>query len=560
MALPVCPRKAPSRETRAGGSRSCRQARAVRPSVEDRVEGRGPSRRKWARPWWDRARRDNRGTGDGGIADPPDRFPETEEAVPNLLNVWTVLGAVLVVTIPAIATLHVVLTKRNPHAALAWVGVLWLAPLLGALAYIMFGVNRTRRRARALLLPERVERGDRVPGTGRAVMETLGPERVHLESLAHLGDRVAGRPLLAGNRVESLENGDEAYPAMLEAIGGAEESLTLATYIFDRDPVGHRFLEALTDAKERGVEVRVLVDAVGARYSLPPMTRSLRRKGIPTATFHPVRIPWPTSYINLRNHRKILVADGRIGFTGGINIRAGHLLGEKPSHPVRDLHFRLEGPVVTELQDVFARDWWAATGEALEGPAWFPELSARGGVVARGISDGPDIDYEKLQSMLLGALATARQRVRVLTPYFIPDERLKDALSIAAMRGVEVQVVLPEKSNLPLVQWASQAYWPLLLMKDIRIFLTGPPFDHSKLMVVDGGWALVGSANWDPRSLQLNFEFNVECYDPEFAARLDAFVDRRLEEAREVTLEETLSRPLPYRVRDGIARLASPLL
>jgi cardiolipin synthase A/B len=181
-------------------------------------------------------------------------------------------------------------------------------------------------------------------------------------------------------------------------------------------------------------------------------------------------------------------------------------------------------------------------------------------VAARGISDGPDIDYEKLQSMLLGALAVARKRVRIMTPYFIPDERLKDALMIAAMRGVAVEVILPERGNLPLVQWASQTYWLLLLMRDVRIFVSPPPFDHSKLMVVDGAWSLVGSANWDPRSLQLNFEFNLECYDPALAEELDRFLEAHLDEAREVTLEEVLNRPFLLRLRDGVARLASPLL
>jgi cardiolipin synthase A/B len=482
--------------------------------------------------------------------------------MPELVNLWTVTLAVLAVALPTVGTLHVVMTKRNPHAALAWVGVLWLAPLLGAVFYVLFGVNRTRRRARAIRMVEEVREGtaDLKACPREVLMGLLGEEGAHLLPLASLGDRVAGKPLVAGNRMRMLRDGDEAYPAMLDAIASAERTVTLVTYIFDRDRAGRRFVEALAEARNRGVEVRVLVDAVGARYSMPPITRSLRQAGVPTGRFHPVRFPRPTPYLNLRNHRKILVVDGRIGFTGGINIREGHVLGEDPSHPVRDLHFQLEGPVVTELQETFAEDWLAATGERLGGPDWFPPVAPVGQVAARGISDGPDIDYEKLQSMLLGALAIARKRVRIMTPYFIPDERLKDALAIAAMRGVEVQVILPERGNLPLVQWASQAYWPLILMRDIRIFVSPPPFDHSKLMVVDGAWSLVGSANWDARSLQLNFEFNVECYDPTFAGELDRFMEAHLEDAREVTLEEVLGRPFFPRLRDGLARLASPLL
>jgi cardiolipin synthase A/B len=480
----------------------------------------------------------------------------------ELVNVWTVGAAGLALAMPVAGTLHVVLTKRNPQAALAWVGVLWLAPILGPVAYVLFGVNRSFRRARALRIaaPGGDRPADLVPCPTDTLHQVLGEDGAHLEALALLGDRVAGRPLVAGNRLQPLEDGDQAYPAMLAAMDSAERSITLSTYIFDRDRVGHRFQETLVRARDRGVEVRVLIDAVGARYSVPPMTRSLRRAGISTAAFHRVRFPWPTPYLNLRNHRKILVVDGALGFTGGMNIRAGHVIGDDPSHPVRDLHFQVEGPVVAELQEVFAQDWHAATGEELEGTLWFPRIAPVGEVVARGISDGPDIDYEKLQSMLLGALAAARDRVLVVTPYFIPDERLKDALSIAAMRGVEVKVVVPARGNLPLVQWASQAYWPLLLARDVRIFLTRAPFDHSKLMVVDGAWTLVGSANWDARSLQLNFEFNLECYDRDFAARMETFAERRLDEAREIGLEEALNRPLFYRVRDGLARLASPLL
>lgn len=216
--------------------------------------------------------------------------------------------------------------------------------------------------------------------------------------------------------------------------------------------------------------------------------------------------------------------------------------------------------MVTELQEVFAEDWTFTTRERLEGEEWFPPLAARGGVSARGISDGPDADYEKLQSMILGALATAQKRVRIVTPYFIPSTELISALNLAAMRGVDVSILLPAKSNLPVVQWASTAYWAQLLDKGCRILLTPPPFDHSKLMVVDSAWVLLGSANLDPRSLQLNFEFNVECYDSALADRLEDLMAEREASAQEVTLAEIRGRALPWKLRDGLARLLSPYL
>jgi len=357
-----------------------------------------------------------------------------------------------------------------------------------------------------------------------------------------------------------LVNGDAAFPAMLAAIQQAKRSITLATYIFDHDEAGLAFAGALGEAVRRGVEVRVLVDAAGTRYSWPPITGALKREGIPYARFLPTFAPWRLLSMNLRNHRKILVVDGRIGFTGGMNIRVGNCLEKRPSHPVRDLHFRIEGPVVAHLQEVFADDWLFTTGEALRGDVWFPALEACGSVLARGIADGPDEDFEKLRWTILPALAAAKRSLRIATPYLLPDATIIAALNLAAMRGVQVDILLPSKSNLPFVQWASSAHWWQLLERGCRIWLSPPPFDHSKVLLVDDAWALVGSANWDPRSLRLNFEFNVECYDPKLARTLAEWFEGVRQQSRQTTLAEADSRSLPVRVRDGIARLFTPFL
>lgn len=466
--------------------------------------------------------------------------------------------------LPAAATVHVVLSRRPASSAVVWVGLVWFAPLLGVLTYVLFGVNRVQRRA-AAFRREAQEAREPVepPVEDEDVRTALPPEREHLATLARLGGRLTGRPVRGGNRVLALLDGDETYPAMLEAIAEARRSITLATYIFDNDAAGKLFLNSLGAAVSRGVEVRVLIDDVGARYSMPTMARSLRRAGIPTARFHPVVFPWAIPFLNLRNHRKILVVDGTMGFTGGINIRDGHWLERDPSHPVRDLHFRLEGPVVGDLQRIFAEDWGSTTGEWLTGDPWFPTEAfvPDGEVLARGISDGPDIDYEQLPTILEGALAVARDRVQIMTPYFVPPPSLAEALALAALRGVRVDLYLPARSNLVVVDWASRAHWEPLLERDCRIHLVSPAvFDHSKLMVVDGAWVLLGSANWDPRSLYLNFEFNVECYAPRLAEELEGMVASRTQGAREVTLESHRARSIPIKLRDGLARLLSPYL
>jgi cardiolipin synthase len=384
----------------------------------------------------------------------------------------------------------------------------------------------------------------------------------HLKHIARVINRVVVQPLTAGNKIEPLVNGDMAFPAMLAAIESAQKSISLCSYIFDNDASGKRFVAALKRAIERGVAVRVLVDAAGTRYSWPPITRLLRKAGIPFAKFLPASIltPWRVATINLRNHRKILVVDGLIAFTGGMNIRQGNILAESPAHPVQDLHFRVTGPVVEELQATFANDWAFTTEEILDGEQWFPELTEAGNVIARVVPDGPDADFENAQMALLAALAEAQTSVQILTPYFLPDTALVSALNLAALRGVRVDIILPAKNNLPYVHWASRALWWQVLERGCKIWLTPPPFDHSKLMIVDGHWVFIGSANWDARSLRLNFELNIECYGRDFAGEMQRFAEEKISRAREVSLAEMDGRPVPMKLLDSAARLFSPYL
>jgi len=475
----------------------------------------------------------------------------------KLSQFWPPLAAGFDFLAALLASVHALLHKRDSRAATLWLGIIWFLPLFGPILYLALGVNRIRRRAVKLGVHETFR---------RAVPENLGESEPygaeHLKHIAHVVSRVVMQPLTAGNKIEPLVNGDEAFPAMLATIESAKKSISLCTYIFDNDVSGKKFAAALERAVQRGVQVRVLVDSAGARYSFPPITWKLRRAGVPCVRFLPASIftPWRVATINLRNHRKSLVVDGQIGFTGGMNLRHGNVLAEKPKSPVQDLHFRVTGPVVEELQEAFANDWAFAAGEILDGEIWFPKLSETGGIIARAVPDGPDGDFENARWTFLAALAEAQTSVQILTPYFLPDNALITALNLAALRGVRVDIILPAKNNLPYVHWASRSLWWQVLERGCHIWLTPPPFDHSKLMIVDGHWVLLGSANWDARSLRLNFELNVECYGREFAGEMEKLIRGKISTAREVTLAEVDGRLLPIKLRDAIARLFSPFL
>ncbi|HET7039722.1 MAG TPA: phospholipase D-like domain-containing protein, partial [Gemmatimonadales bacterium] len=478
-----------------------------------------------------------------------------------LTEVGYYVAVVLTLALALAASIHAILYKRDSRAAVSWVGLIWLVPVAGPVLYALVGVNRIRRRAIEIR-----SQSPRLSGVYAAVLgaehmlaPTLDPAHAHLVTLGRAVDRVTRRPLTRGNAVTPLVNGEDAYPAMLAAIREAEESLLLSTYIFDRDEVGEEFVDALGDAVGRGVVVRVLIDGVGARYSRPPIVGSLRQRGVTVARFIPTIAPWRAFFWNLRNHRKLLVADGRVGFTGGMNIRSGHVVSRTARRPVQDLHFRLQGPVLRHLTESFALDWAFTTREVL-GPEWFPETGAAGSVAARGIMDGPDEDFEKLRRAILGAIASARESVRIITPYFLPDSGIITALTVAALRGVKVEILLPGTNNLPFVHWAMMATLWQVVKYDCLVYFQPPPFDHTKLMIVDGGWVRFGSSNWDARSLRLNFEFDVECYDAALAAELGALFDRKRDAATLVTPEQLDGRSLPLRLRDGIARLASPYL
>lgn len=475
---------------------------------------------------------------------------------------WPHVFAIVSTLIAVVAAVHAAMTKDEVRAAIGWVGVILLSPLVGALLYGVAGVRRVSIAAERSAAGHEVLKHPRFDATSEAVANRFGRR---FAALKIAGDRITRHALTTANAITELDTGDEAYAAMIAAISAARRSVVLETYIFDRGPIGLRLADALVDAARRGVAVRVLIDAVGARYSVPSIVGHLTEGGVTTRVFNGriitgLRLP----YANLRTHRKILVVDGAVGFVGGMNIRQGvtaEFVGAAMAH---DTHFHIEGPVIADIFSVAAEDWYFASGERLHGHAWRIAMEASGEpgspVFIRTLPSGPDASLEANHKMLMGAFSVARRSIRLMSPYFLPDRELISALTTAARRGIDIDIVVPSANNLLLVDRAMTAQFDQVVRSYCRVWRAQGPFDHSKLLVVDSIWAFVGSSNLDPRSLRLNFEIDLEVLDAGFAARIERRIEAAIGSAVEVTLESLRARPFLQRLIDRILWLGSPYL
>lgn len=462
------------------------------------------------------------------------------------------------------AACHALLHKRDSQAALAWVAFIVLVPYVGTVAYILVGVSRVDSHAAHLLssAAEAQEQADtlldrRLPPPGPVSLP--GHAAPPAQTLARVGRALTGRDPLGGNHVTLLRNGEEAYPSMLTAIDNADSHVYLSTYMFKGGLTGKAFADALERAAGRGVDVRLLVDGLGGSlYSWDKPWRRLGESGVQVHRFLPPRLFPPDFSINLRTHRKVLVCDGLVGFTGGMNIGDHHLVGLPGKHQVQDIHFRCAGPVAVLLQEAFLMDWAFVTRRQTVPPLVVPV--PQGESSCRLVFDGLGRGRDDIHELLCGVIGGARERVAIMTPYFLPPRELVSALVSAALRGVDVRLILPSANNLPYVHRASLHIQPGLIHKGVRIYFQPPPFAHSKLLLVDDYYALVGSANLDPRSLFLNFELNMEVFDPDFCATMYGYFTNVLSRSKEATAEDYARRHLPGKLLNAAFWLFSPYL
>jgi cardiolipin synthase len=488
---------------------------------------------------------------------------------------WLSVGATIHLLLFVAVLLHVLRHRRRADSTLLWLFLAWLLPVFGALLYVMMGVDRVpKERWR-----RSVQRHDRMDGARQATTDEVLPEAYWRsvggapatpeDEWAQELDRPLAAlsesfPLLKGNAVVPLLTGDEAFPKMLEAIRAAEHHVHLQSFIVGNDAVGREFLEAVAERARAGVRVRVLYDRFGSSHALwGGLFRKYR--AVPNLTI----AGWTQSnlfrkqlHFNLRNHRKVLVVDGQVGFMGGVNLNEYSRSGAgRPA--IQDYHFQLRGPIVQELQYTFLRDWHVMTEEdpvQLLSAQHFRRLPEEGQALVRVLNSGPSSDLRVAVDVFFNAVNAARKQVFIITPYFLPSEDLLRALRIAALRGVRVYLVVPEKSNHWYTTWAARAMYEDLLEAGVRIFERQPPFIHAKAMTVDDRMAVVGTSNWDFRSLYSNYETSLAVYDARFVTHLKLLMKEDLHKSRELELEVFKRRPILHRYLENTCGLFSPLL
>lgn len=451
---------------------------------------------------------------------------------------------------------YILLERRPPLATLAWIVSLATLPLLGFLVYYFLGprsLDRKRRR-RVMARTSKRARDQRAAPDRASAVDALG---ITGASLAAVAAGTEQAPPLPATEVTLFDSGSLAYDAIVDAIAAAQHHVHLEYYILNDGVVAQRIRAALLERAKAGVQVRLLLDGLGTSR-LGGFLQPLRDGGVEVARFGPRMRP---GFVNFRTHRKIVVCDGTTGFTGGMNIDDCHdetVVGMDEAW--RDTQVLVRGDAVAPLALAFLEDWQYATDIVLDGPEYLPALTGAGDKLVQICASGPDAHPQSIHAVFFTAITTARRRVWISTPYFVPDESMQAALIAAALRGVDVRVLLPGTSDQPIVDAAARSYFPELLAAGVVIHGYGPPALHSKTIVVDRDAAIVGTANLDNRSLRLNFEVVAVCYGTAFADELATMFERDLTRSKQITAASLEHRSIWSRLFEGGARLFSPML
>lgn len=462
---------------------------------------------------------------------------------------------IIALTVPWILTL-----KRESSSAVAWSLVVILVPLFGTLLFLLIGYThvyrplrkkrRHRARFRARTSPLKPLSGAEIDIDPTLTYQRLGVVALKLDAF----------PVTGGNQVTLYHDTEPAFAELLDAIRRAEHHVHVEFFIIRPDATGLRFLDLLMKKAKAGVTVRLLYDAIGTRGLGWRLLSSLRAAGVKVSPFMPLNPLRRRFQINMRNHRKIVVIDGRIAFTGGMNIADEYLGKVQRFGYWRDEFLRLEGPGVASFQRIFAEDWDFSAGESLQGEEHFPKLLSVGEHVVQVIESGPDKEPNAMRELIFAAMAVARERLWISTPYIVPDRGILDALRMAARFGVDVRLLWLLRPDHQLPFYAARYYLPDLMADGVKVYQYKKGMMHAKMMMVDGKWGWVGSTNLDYRSLVLNFEANCIFHSPSLVAEIETAFQHDLEESSRLELKTFAGRPFAGRMLENGCRLLSPLL
>jgi len=491
------------------------------------------------------------------------------------ITLWFVVSTALHTAAFAGVTLHALKRRRNASATILWIFVAWSIPIFGPLLYLSFGIDRVSGKASKKQLTNEMMLHQR----DRRHNDSSSFKAWHLEYNTRASDiknRISRKlntlvdtlnpdhPLLEANHIEPLVSGDAAYPLMLQAIRSAKHHIHLQSFIIYHDDTGKMFLEALRAKAEEGINVRLMFDRFGSTHAyLGGMFRAYRKVPNFEICGWTQANPFKAQFqINLRNHRKNLVVDGQIAFFGGVNISEENTTS-RGKQAIRDYHFKVEGPLVHELQLSFLSDWHFMTRQPIENlldSSLFPRMLSVGNTCARLIDSGPSITAGLASETFFNAIILARTQILIVTPYFVPTSDILKAIRSAALRGVDVRIVVPECNNHKYAGMASKALYEELLEAGAKIYQRKPPFIHAKAMVIDDSIALVGTANLDVRSLELNYETTVLFEDEIAVNKLKRIIHEDIDSSKEIILNEWINRPTIQKLGENLFSLMTPIL
>lgn len=463
-----------------------------------------------------------------------------------------------------IISIDILLDNRDPSSTVAWILVLFLFPIGGIFLYLYIGRNHRKQRT---FSKKRKEDNDILNHLFKEQADLLNYGKMLQKNITdirgniiHLLLKNTHSPLTVNNKVKVLQNGEATFSEMLDAIYKAKDHIHMEYFIIKDSHIGKKFQKALIEKANEGVEVRLIYDAVGSWRLTKNFLKPLEDAGVIIEVFLPVTLPLLGSRLNYRNHKKILVVDGKTGFVGGINIGDEYLGKNKKLGFWRDTHLKLQGEAVYVLQGMFLADWHFVSNEIIDDMKYFPKQGYCGETILQIASSGPDSSWASIHQAYFSAINSAREKVYITTPYLVPDEGILLALKTAALRGVDVRLLVPIKPDHRSVFWASKSHFEELLRAGVKIYQYGKGFVHGKVFIIDNNFVSIGTANLDIRSFELNFEVNAFIYDKDINRKVSKDFLEDLKVSRQILLDEYKKRPFIHKITESIARVFSPIL